>query len=126
MGAKLDGPFWGVNHSALPTLDTAPLSPHSQKPVNRTQFIALNLIGGACALLILCDLGLGILNSRANQSVGATQAQFNQAQQLQNTAQNLIMRVARAAQSESALHALMEKHDFKVNVNTNAPTNATP
>ena len=55
-----------------PALDTAPLSPHSQRPVNRIQFITLNLMGGACALLILCDLGLGVLNSRVNQSVTAT------------------------------------------------------
>jgi hypothetical protein len=86
----------------------------------------LNLIGGACAVLILCDLGLGLLNGRLNQSVTATQAQFNQAQQLQNTAQNLVLRVARSGQTEAPLRALLEKHDFKVNVNTNAQTNPTP
>lgn len=83
-------------------------------------------MGGVCAVLILCDLGLSILNGRASQSVAATQAQFNQAQQLQNTAHNLILRVARAAESEAALRALMEKHEFKVNLNTNTQAKATP
>jgi hypothetical protein len=83
--------------------------------------MALNVVGGVCGLLILCDLGLGLLNNRLNQSVAATQNQFSQAQQVQNTAQNLVVRVAQAGQTDPALRDLLAKHDFKVNLNTNAP-----
>ncbi len=94
--------------------------------MNRTQSIALNIVGSVCALLILCDIALGVLNTRLNKNAMATQAQFNQAQQLQNTAQNLLVRVAQAAQADAALRALLAKHDFKVNLKTNAPMPATP
>ncbi len=82
--------------------------------------MALNVVGGVCGLLIVCDIVLGLFNTHLNQSVSATQAQFNQAQQIQNTAQNLVVRVAQAGQNDAALRALLERHDFKVNLNTNA------
>jgi hypothetical protein len=94
--------------------------------VNRTQFVTLNVVGVVCALLILCDIGLGLLNGRLNESVMATQQQFNQAQQLQNTAQNLVVRVAQAGRKEAALRALLEKHDFKVNLSTNTQPGSAP
>ena len=52
--------------------------------------------------------------------------QFDQAQQLQNTAQNLVVRIAQAGQSDPALRDLLAKHDFKVNLNTNSPTKPSP
>ena len=50
--------------------------------MNKSQFLALNIVGGICGLLIICDLVLGILNSRLNAQVAQTQAQFYQAQQI--------------------------------------------
>ena len=100
--------------------------PHTQSPVSKVQFMVLNLVGGACSLLIVCDLVLGQLNGRLNQSVMATRNQFGQAQQVQNTAQNLIMRVAQAGQIDPALRELLAKHDFKVNLNTNSQTRLSP
>jgi hypothetical protein len=88
--------------------------------------MALNVVGVVCGLLILCDIGLGVLNNRLGQSLTATQGQFQQAQQVQNTAQNLLVRVAQASQNDAALRALLVKHDFKVNVNTNAQAKPTP
>ena len=88
--------------------------------------MVLNLVGGACGLLIVCDLGLGYFNGRLNQSVAATRDQFTQAQQIQNTAQNLVVRVAQAGQTEPALRELLVKHDFKVNLNTNSPPRPSP
>ena len=128
MGAKLNGRTRRVNESKVQAtiLDTACDSPHSHTAVTRSEFIALNLVGGVCALLILCDVGLGLLNSRLNQGVAATQAQFGQAQQLQNTAQNLVVRVAQAGQTDPALRALLAKHEFKVNLNTNNPARPPP
>ena len=84
------------------------------------------MVGGACGLLILCDLGLALLNGRLNQSVATTRDQFNQAQQVQNTAQNLVVRIARVGQTESALRDLLAKHDFKVNLDTNSPAKPSP
>jgi len=94
--------------------------------MNKSQFLALNIVGGICGLLIICDLVLGILNSRLNAQVAQTQAQFNQAQQIHNTAQNLVVRIAQASQTDPALQALLVQHDFKVNLNTNNPAPATP
>jgi hypothetical protein len=90
--------------------------------MNKAQFSALNFVGGVCGLLILCDLVLAMLNGRLNQTVVETQSQFNQAQQIQNTAQNLVVRIVQTGQNEPALRALLAKHDFKVNMNTNNPT----
>ena len=94
--------------------------------MSRVQFIILNLVGGACGLLIVCDLVLGHFNGRLNKTVAATRDQFGQAQQMQNTAQNLVMRVAQAGQTEPALRELLAKHDFKVNLNTNNQTRPSP
>jgi hypothetical protein len=94
--------------------------------VSRIQFRALNLVGGACGLLILCDLGLALFIGRLNQSVATTRDQFNQAQQVQNTAQNLVVRVAKAGQTDPALRDLLAKHDFKVNLDTNTQAKPSP
>jgi hypothetical protein len=92
--------------------------------VSRTQFILLNLVGGLCALLIVGDLVLGLLNGRLNQSVAANQSQFGQAQQVQNTAKNLVMRIAQSASGEPALRELLARHDFPLLTNT--PAKASP
>ncbi len=88
--------------------------------------MALNVVGGVCGLLILGDVGLGLLNSRLNQRVASTQNQFGQAQQLQNTAQNLVARLAQAAQADAAVRELLARHDIKMNPNTNSPAKASP
>jgi hypothetical protein len=88
--------------------------------------MALNVVGGVCALLILCDVGLGLLNNRLNQSVLVTQNQLAQAQQIRNTAQNLVVRIAQAGQTDPALRDLLARHDFKVNLNTNTPAKPAP
>ena len=94
--------------------------------MSRVQFWTLNVVGGVCALLILCNLVLGPLNSRLNKSVVATQRQFNQAQQLQNTAQNLVVRIAQEGQDEPALRELLVRHDFKVNLRTGNQAKKSP
>jgi hypothetical protein len=94
--------------------------------MNKLQFTVLNIVGAICGLLIIGDLALGFLNSRLNGQVAGMQAQFNQAQQIQNTAQNLVTRLAQASQTEAALQELLVRHDIKPNVNTNAPTSAKP
>jgi hypothetical protein len=94
--------------------------------MNKTQFLALNFVGGICALLILCNLALGWLNGGLNRSVAETQRQFNQAQQIQNTAQNLVLRVAQAGQSDPVLQGLLAKYEFGVKFNTNNPPRHAP
>ena len=86
----------------------------------------LNLVGGACGLLIVCVLVLGYLNSRLNQSVLATRNQFGQAQQIQTTAQNLVLRMAQAGQTDPVLRELLVRHDFKANLDTNSPARTSP
>jgi hypothetical protein len=72
-------------------------------------------------LLIVCDLALALLNGRLNRSVAATRNQFGQAQQVQETAQNLVRRMAQAGQTDPALRDLLAKHGFDFNLNTNSP-----
>jgi hypothetical protein len=88
--------------------------------------MTLNVVGGACAVLILCDLGMALLNGRLNQSVATTQNQFAQAQQIQNTTQNLVVRVAQVGQTEPALRDLLVKHEFQVNLTTNTQAKPSP
>jgi hypothetical protein len=94
--------------------------------MSRVQFMVLNLVGGVCGLLIICDLVLGYFDSRLNRSVAATRDQFAQAQQIQNTAQNLVIRVAQAGRTDPVLRELLVKHDFKVTINTNTPPRPSP
>lgn len=94
--------------------------------MNKIQFVVLNIVGGVCGVLIVFDLALGALNNRLNQSVSATRDQFTQAQQVQNTAQNLVLRIAQAGQTDAALRELLTKHDFKVNLNTNSQAKPSP
>ena len=92
--------------------------------MSKEQFWTLNIVGGACALLIVGTLVMGETNSSLNQTAMTVQNQFNQAQQLQNTAQNLVGRIAQAAQKEPALQALLIRHQFAMA--TNNPTSSTP
>jgi len=94
--------------------------------MTKAQFTALNVVGAVCGVLIACNIVLGVLNARLNTQVGFTQGQFNQAQQIQTTAQNLVVRVAQASQTEPALRALLAKHEFKVNLTTNPPARTAP
>ncbi len=94
--------------------------------MNKAQFSALNIVGAVCGALIIGDVVLGMLNNRLNAQVSETQGQYNQAQQIQNTAQNLVVRIARDGQSDPALRELLVRHDFQVSLNTNRPASATP
>jgi hypothetical protein len=106
-------------HAHTP-LDIAAIVGHPQAALSKAQFMALNVVGGLCGLLIVCDLVLGLLNGRLNRAVAANQNQFGQAQQVQATAQNLVVRIAQAGQSDPALRELLAKHDFHLKTNTPA------
>jgi hypothetical protein len=84
--------------------------------MSKAQFWILNVVGGICALLILGDVLLGYFNGLLNRSVSNVQSQFNQAQQMQNTAQNLVVRIAQAGQRDTILRDLLVRHDFKVSL----------
>jgi len=88
--------------------------------------MALNVVGGLCGLFILCDLGLGLANSRLNQSVLATQSQFNQAQKVHTTVENLVLRLAQLGQTDPALRDLLARHDVKLTRSTNLPSDPSP
>lgn len=94
--------------------------------MNKAQFLALNVVGGICALLIASSLVLGMVNGRLSAEVGQTQGQFNQAQQIHSTAQNLVVRIDQASQSDAALRSLLERHDFKISPGTNASAAPAP
>ena len=85
--------------------------------MSRAQFWTLNFAGMVCALLMVTVVLLGMLNSTLNHSVSVMQSQFNQAQQIQNTAQTLAVRIAQAGQREAVLRDLLVRHDFKVTLN---------
>jgi hypothetical protein len=84
--------------------------------MSRLQFWTLNVVGGLCALLILGDMLLIRWNEKLRQSLVVTENQLNRAQQIQTTAQNLVVRVAQSAQTEGALRQLLARYEFKVNL----------
>lgn len=94
--------------------------------MSKTEFWILNIVGGTCALLIGCDLVLAGLNQRLNQSVTAMGSQFNQAQQMQQTARSLVLRIAQDGQKEAALRQLLAKHQINVNLNAEPSNKPTP
>jgi hypothetical protein len=102
------------------------LTLNSQDRMTKWQFWTLNTAGALCALLIVSNLVLNQLDIRLNNLVTATQNQFTQAQRVQNTAQNLIGRIAEASQKEAALRDLLVRHNFKVAQNTNTPVSQPP
>ncbi|GEM_PF-1611658 len=86
----------------------------------------LNVAGGICGLLIICSLGMAMLNGRLNQSVAATQNQFGQARQLQTTTENLVLSIAQAGKSDPVLRNLLVKHKINIGRNTNSPPQSAP
>ena len=84
--------------------------------MSKTQYRILNLVGGVCAVLVLVNLVFNRVNESSGQALNATQAQINRTQQVQTTAQNLVVRIAQAAPSEPALRDLMIRQDLKVNL----------
>ena len=94
--------------------------------MSKTQYWILNIVGGVCALLLLANLVLGQLNESSGQGLNATQNELNRAQQVQNTIQNLVVRIAQAGQTEPALRDLLTRQDLKVNLNESAPAKPAP
>jgi len=93
--------------------------------MTRAEFWTLNLVGGACALLIACDVVLAQANSYFNDTVVARQRQFNQADQMRTTTRNLVMRLSQSAQSDAALRELLDKHGVPVNPAPSAAATAS-
>jgi hypothetical protein len=94
--------------------------------MSKAQFWTLNLVGGACALLLLANLVVGQFNNRIGNAVLARQTELSRAQQVQTTAQNLILRLAQGAQTNALLRGLMEKHEIKVNFSAPQPAIPAP
>lgn len=85
--------------------------------MSKQQFWVLNIVGGACALLLLLNLIVGRLNEQINRDLLTNQELLNRAQQLQTTIQNLAVRIAQAGRTDSALNALLVRQDLKVTLN---------
>jgi hypothetical protein len=94
--------------------------------MSKAKYWILNLVGGACALLWLASLVLGRINERNGQALTDKQTELNRAQQVQNTIQNLVVRIAQAGQTEPALRDLLTRQDLKVNLNDGAPAKPAP
>lgn len=94
--------------------------------MSKVQFWLTNLVGGVCAVLILVTLVFGRLNERTIRELDATQARINRAQQIQTTAQNLIVRIAQTAQTEPALNELLARHELKVELDNETPARPAP
>lgn len=94
--------------------------------MSKAQFWLLNFVGGAGAVLLLGNLLFVRLNERVIRELEATQARINRAQQVRNTAQNLIARIAQAAQTEPALKDLLARHELKVDLDTEPAAHPAP
>lgn len=94
--------------------------------MSKAQFWLLNFVGGVCAVLLLGNVIFVRLNERTIRELEATQTRINRAQQIQNTAQNLIVRIAQAAQTEPALKVLLARHELKVKLDNEPTTRPAP
>ncbi len=94
--------------------------------MSKTKFLILNCAGGLCAALVVANLVLARMNETAGRALNETQSEINRAQQLNNTAQNLVVRIAQAAQNDPALRELLARQDLKVNFNAEKPTPSSP
>ena len=72
-------------------------------------------VGVVCAVLIAGTIILGQMNNELNRKAMDLQGQFNQAQQMRGTGQNLVNRIAQAAAKDTALQELLARHHIKVN-----------
>jgi hypothetical protein len=89
--------------------------------MSKAQYWILNVVGGICAVLLVGNVVLARMNEQTGRTLDENQAQVNRTQQVQTTAQNLIVRIAQAAQTEPALKELLVRHDLKVNLSENKP-----
>lgn len=94
--------------------------------MSKTQFWILNGTGGACAVLVLANLLIARMNESTSRKLNDTQADINRAQQVNNTAQNLVVRIAQAAQNDAALRELLVRQDLKVNFTGEKQPNPAP
>jgi len=95
--------------------------------MTKEQFWTLNVAGGVCSLLLLLNLILSQLNEETNRQLILTQNQIARAQQMQQTIQNLAVRIAQAGQTDPALSAILTRQDLKVRLNeAEEPTKPKP
>jgi len=85
--------------------------------MSKNEFWILNIVGGACAVLMVIVLILGYMNEGLNQSAVAGQNLFNQAQQFRNTAESLLTRVIQTSHTEPALVDLLGRYGFQSGTN---------
>jgi hypothetical protein len=94
--------------------------------MNKTQFGILNVSGGFCVLLIFLNLVVARLNARLNESLLQTQNQLNTAQQMQSTLQEMAVRIAQGAQTDSALIDLLKRQQLQVTLNVDGKSKLVP
>ena len=94
--------------------------------MSKTKFWILNLVGGACALLIACDLWLARANTREGQFLSARQSEIARAQQVQNTMRNLAFRIAHDAETDASLKDLLKRQELKVTFDNPTEARKTP
>jgi len=99
----------------------------AENRMTKEQFWTLNVAGGVCSLLLLLNLILSQLNEETNRQLILTQNQIARAQQMQQTIQNLAVRIAQAGQTDPALSAILTRQDLKVRLNeAEEPTKPKP
>ena len=94
--------------------------------MNRTQFGILNVSGGLCVLLIFISLVVARMNASLNQTLMQTQNQFNAAQQVQATLQDLAVRIAQGAQTDPALIDVLKRQQMQVSLNVDGKPKLVP
>lgn len=82
--------------------------------MSKTQFWILNLVGVACATLVVMATVLGRQNDRVVRQLEANQARLTRAQQVQVAGRNLLKRLNQAAETEPALRQLLTRHEISI------------
>ncbi len=81
--------------------------------MSRTQFIALNILGGLLAALVLADVSFSLWNQRLTARSAARQAVVNNARQAEAVLRRLTLRIAQSAEQDPVLMKLLVRHELK-------------
>lgn len=79
--------------------------------------MALNIVGGIAALLILFNVGLGTANRSLSGSIKKDQESLANVPAFEKVTQNLILRLASYSREDKEIQKLLAKHNLEIRFN---------
>lgn len=81
--------------------------------MRRNQFVILNVVAGALAVLILTNVFMGYRNQKLSRLMSQHQIEINQARRAEQILRRMELRIAQAAEQDYKLRELMTKHNLR-------------